>query len=171
MSGEMCKSHTLLLCLIPSSLTFLLSSLYLLQRLFPEKLSRCQWLPAVSEAVVKRPCVRLPLATITTAVIIILAVFNLVRLHSYVECLKRVIIYCAISSWLHFIAVIPNARSLDHIACLSVKFFFIPLQCFIHTDVTGVAAPCHTNYSIKQELEGDLFYLPVSDEFVNHRQY
>ncbi|XP_045887859.1 adenylate cyclase type 7 isoform X1 [Micropterus dolomieu] len=48
-----------------------------LQRLFPEKLSQCQWLPAVSEAVVKRPCVRLPLATITTAVIIILAVFNL----------------------------------------------------------------------------------------------
>ncbi|XP_029282918.1 adenylate cyclase type 7 isoform X1 [Cottoperca gobio] len=47
------------------------------QRLFPEKLSQCQWLPAVSEAVVKRPCVRLPLATITTAVIIILAVFNL----------------------------------------------------------------------------------------------
>ncbi|XP_034437692.1 adenylate cyclase type 7 isoform X4 [Hippoglossus hippoglossus] len=48
-----------------------------LQRVFPEKLSRCQWLPAVSEAVVKRPCVRLPLATITTTVIIILAVFNL----------------------------------------------------------------------------------------------
>ncbi|XP_071385347.1 adenylate cyclase type 7 [Centroberyx affinis] len=48
-----------------------------LQRLFPEKLSSCQWLPAVSEAVVKQPCVRLPLATITTAVIVILAVFNL----------------------------------------------------------------------------------------------
>ncbi|XP_035538033.1 adenylate cyclase type 7 isoform X2 [Morone saxatilis] len=48
-----------------------------LQRLFPEKLSRCQWLPAVSEAVVKRPCVRLPLATITTTVIIVMAVFNL----------------------------------------------------------------------------------------------
>ncbi|KAL7406168.1 hypothetical protein ABVT39_014493 [Epinephelus coioides] len=47
------------------------------QRLFPEKLSRCQWLPAVSEAVVKRPCVRLPLATITAAAIVILAVFNL----------------------------------------------------------------------------------------------
>uniref|UniRef100_A0A8C7UYS3 Adenylate cyclase type 7 n=1 Tax=Oncorhynchus mykiss TaxID=8022 RepID=A0A8C7UYS3_ONCMY len=41
------------------------------------QLSSCQWLPAVSEAVVKRPCVRLPLVTITTAVIIILAVFNL----------------------------------------------------------------------------------------------
>ncbi|KAM9366397.1 adenylate cyclase type 7 [Symphorus nematophorus] len=48
-----------------------------LQRLFPEKLSRCQWLPAVSEAVVKRPCVRLPLATITATVIVVLAVFNL----------------------------------------------------------------------------------------------
>ncbi|XP_010755613.2 adenylate cyclase type 7 isoform X2 [Larimichthys crocea] len=48
-----------------------------LQRLFPEKLSSCQWLPVVSEAVVKRPCVRLALATITTAVIVVLAVFNL----------------------------------------------------------------------------------------------
>ncbi|XP_063737471.1 adenylate cyclase type 7 isoform X2 [Eleginops maclovinus] len=47
------------------------------QRLFPEKLAQCQWLPALSEAVVKRPCVRLPLATITTAVIVILAIFNL----------------------------------------------------------------------------------------------
>ncbi|KAK7913500.1 hypothetical protein WMY93_013711 [Mugilogobius chulae] len=48
-----------------------------LQHLFPEKLAHCQWLPAVSEAVVKQPCVRLPLATTTTAVIIIMAVFNL----------------------------------------------------------------------------------------------
>ncbi|XP_028330950.1 adenylate cyclase type 7 isoform X2 [Gouania willdenowi] len=48
-----------------------------LQHFVPEKLSRCQWLPNVSEAVVKRPCVRLPLAIITAAAIIILAVFNL----------------------------------------------------------------------------------------------
>ncbi|CAJ1049128.1 adenylate cyclase type 7 isoform X2 [Xyrichtys novacula] len=58
-----------------------------LQRLFPEKLSRCQWLPAVSEAAVKRPCVRLPLATITTTVIIVLAVFNLCFVQTHVtEC-------------------------------------------------------------------------------------
>ncbi|KAM9861020.1 adenylate cyclase type 7 [Aulostomus maculatus] len=58
-----------------------------LQRLFPEKLSRCQWLPAVSEAVVKKPCVRLPLATITTVVIIILAVFNLCFIQtSFTKC-------------------------------------------------------------------------------------
>uniref|UniRef100_A0AAX7SG94 Adenylate cyclase type 7 n=1 Tax=Astatotilapia calliptera TaxID=8154 RepID=A0AAX7SG94_ASTCA len=68
---------------------FLLTSL---QRLFPEKLSGCQWLPAVSEAVVKRPFVRLPLATITTAVIIIMAVFNLVRLCSHYS------VYCCILS-------------------------------------------------------------------------
>ncbi|XP_054587907.1 adenylate cyclase type 7 isoform X2 [Nothobranchius furzeri] len=48
-----------------------------LQRVFPDKLSRCWWLPAVSEAVVKQPCVRLPLAAVTTAVIIIMALFNL----------------------------------------------------------------------------------------------
>ncbi|XP_078801446.1 adenylate cyclase type 7 isoform X3 [Oryzias latipes] len=52
-----------------------------IQRFFPEKLSQCQWLPAVSEAVVKRPCVRLPLAIVTTAVIIILAVFNMCFVH------------------------------------------------------------------------------------------
>lgn len=56
-----------------------------LQRLLPEKLSRCQWLPAVSEAVVKRPCVRLPLATVTTAAIVILSVFNLVSPRPRVE--------------------------------------------------------------------------------------
>ncbi|XP_029001009.1 adenylate cyclase type 7 isoform X2 [Betta splendens] len=55
-----------------------------LQRLFPASLSRCQWLPAVSEAVVKRPCVRLPLATVTTAVVIVLAVFNLCFVHTTV---------------------------------------------------------------------------------------
>ncbi|KAG7267195.1 hypothetical protein CRUP_006327 [Coryphaenoides rupestris] len=48
-----------------------------IQRLLPDKLSSCQWLPAVSEAVVKRPSVRLPLAVIATAVIVIMAVFNL----------------------------------------------------------------------------------------------
>ncbi|TST35100.1 Adenylate cyclase type 2 [Bagarius yarrelli] len=47
------------------------------QKLFPEKLESCQWLPAVSEAVVKRPFVRLPLATVATTVILILALFNL----------------------------------------------------------------------------------------------
>ncbi|XP_071014263.1 adenylate cyclase type 2-like isoform X1 [Oncorhynchus clarkii lewisi] len=57
-----------------------------LQRLFPEKLSSCQWLPDVSEAVVKRPCVRLPLVTITTAVIIILAVFNLCFIQTKSPC-------------------------------------------------------------------------------------
>ncbi|XP_008403771.1 adenylate cyclase type 7 isoform X2 [Poecilia reticulata] len=56
-----------------------------LQRLFPHKLSGCRWLPAVSEAVVKRPCLRLPLATITTAVIIIAALFNLKGLPPDIE--------------------------------------------------------------------------------------
>ncbi|XP_062405857.1 adenylate cyclase type 7 isoform X2 [Sardina pilchardus] len=53
-----------------------------IQRLFPDKLASCQCLPAISEAVVKRPFVRLPLATIITAVIIIMAVFNLCFLES-----------------------------------------------------------------------------------------
>lgn len=48
-----------------------------LQPLFPGKLTACHWLSVVSEAVVKKPCVRLPLATVTTALIVILAVFNL----------------------------------------------------------------------------------------------
>ncbi|XP_071345571.1 adenylate cyclase type 7 isoform X3 [Trachinotus anak] len=69
------KSFGVLVCVL--LLTLAICYAGHLQRLFPDKLSRCQWLPAVSEAVVKRPCVRLPLATITTAVIIILAVFNL----------------------------------------------------------------------------------------------
>uniref|UniRef100_A0A669F4N8 Adenylate cyclase type 7 n=1 Tax=Oreochromis niloticus TaxID=8128 RepID=A0A669F4N8_ORENI len=77
--------------LFDSILSFF-SPLTSLQRLFPEKLSGCRWLPAVSEAVVKQPFVRLPLATITTAVIIIMAVFNLVRLCSHYS------VYCCILS-------------------------------------------------------------------------
>ncbi|XP_036439962.1 adenylate cyclase type 7 isoform X2 [Colossoma macropomum] len=49
-----------------------------IQKMFPEKLESCQWLTAMSEAVVKRPFVRLPLATIATTVIVIIALFNLV---------------------------------------------------------------------------------------------
>ncbi|XP_037104471.1 adenylate cyclase type 7 isoform X2 [Syngnathus acus] len=48
-----------------------------IKRMFPEKLSGCQWLASVSEAVVKKPCVRLPLAAVTTVVIVLLAIFNL----------------------------------------------------------------------------------------------
>ncbi|XP_076855839.1 LOW QUALITY PROTEIN: adenylate cyclase type 7 [Brachyhypopomus gauderio] len=48
-----------------------------IQKLFPEKLASCQWLPAVSEAVAKRPFVRLPLTAIATVVILIIALFNL----------------------------------------------------------------------------------------------
>ncbi|XP_062845508.1 adenylate cyclase type 7 [Trichomycterus rosablanca] len=48
-----------------------------IQKLFQEKLQSCQWLSAVSEAVVKKPFVRLPLTTITTTVIVIIALFNL----------------------------------------------------------------------------------------------
>ncbi|TRY90877.1 hypothetical protein DNTS_021953 [Danionella cerebrum] len=48
-----------------------------IQRLFPEKLKSCTWLPVLSEAVVKRPFLRLPLATVATAVIVIIAMFDL----------------------------------------------------------------------------------------------
>ncbi|XP_059388084.1 adenylate cyclase type 7 isoform X4 [Carassius carassius] len=47
-----------------------------IQRMFPEKLKSCTWLSALSEAVVKRPFMRLPLATVATAVIVIIAMFN-----------------------------------------------------------------------------------------------
>uniref|UniRef100_A0A7N6A5M0 Adenylate cyclase type 7 n=1 Tax=Anabas testudineus TaxID=64144 RepID=A0A7N6A5M0_ANATE len=112
-------------CFIPSFLTFLFACLYLLQLLFPERLSRCQWLPAVSEAVVKRPCVRLPLATVTTAAIIILAVFNLVSLHSHDECKKKGTLYTVLflagyTSW-------PPYQSLDHFNWLYIIFsLFLP---------------------------------------------
>uniref|UniRef100_A0A669EU18 Adenylate cyclase type 7 n=1 Tax=Oreochromis niloticus TaxID=8128 RepID=A0A669EU18_ORENI len=86
--------------LFDSILSFF-SPLTSLQRLFPEKLSGCRWLPAVSEAVVKQPFVRLPLATITTAVIIIMAVFNLVRLCSHVE-----VAYTSHFSWSPFFCLL-----------------------------------------------------------------
>ncbi|XP_059368644.1 adenylate cyclase type 2-like isoform X2 [Carassius carassius] len=47
-----------------------------IQRMFPEKLKSCTWLSALSETVVKKPFLRLPLATVATAVIVIIAMFN-----------------------------------------------------------------------------------------------
>lgn len=76
-----------------------LSLMSSVQHLFPEKLSRCQWLPIMSEAVVKCPCVRLPLATITTAVIIVLAVFNLVRF--YTRCQEKRHTHTRTHSYIH----------------------------------------------------------------------
>ncbi|XP_023646090.1 adenylate cyclase type 2-like isoform X1 [Paramormyrops kingsleyae] len=57
-----------------------------LQRLFPEKLASCHWLPTVSEAVCKKPWVRLPLAILSTAVILIIAVFNLCFMSHLTPC-------------------------------------------------------------------------------------
>ncbi|KAG7468341.1 hypothetical protein MATL_G00141880 [Megalops atlanticus] len=57
-----------------------------LQRWLPERLAPCQWLSAVSEAVEKKPCVRLPLAIMSTAIILILAVFNLYFVDNPIQC-------------------------------------------------------------------------------------
>uniref|UniRef100_A0A8C6SYU2 adenylate cyclase n=1 Tax=Neogobius melanostomus TaxID=47308 RepID=A0A8C6SYU2_9GOBI len=77
---------------------FIVFFLCLVQHLFPEKLTHFQWLSVVSEAVVKRPCVRLPLATTTTVVIGIMAVFNLVSLS--VEGCVKVIMCFSICSYI-----------------------------------------------------------------------
>ncbi|XP_072318109.1 adenylate cyclase type 7 isoform X2 [Eucyclogobius newberryi] len=88
-----------------------------IQHLFPEKLTHCQWLPAVSEAVVKQPCVRLPLATTTTAVIIIMAVFNLCFAHTCVtDC----------SSDIHDMAHINESQRQD----LEEDLYYLPYSVF-----------------------------------------
>lgn len=153
------------------------------QRLFPEKLSRCQWLPALSEAVVKRPCVRLPLATVTTTVISILAVFNLVSANSIeieIQTVHVCVFMCpyytphsAISGRVTPHGCHTKLQSTLSSGCLSVKcfcfFFFIPPQCFVETHVTECSSN-NTNNSSEQGLEGDLSYLPVSAGFVTHRK-
>lgn len=48
-----------------------------IQRMFPEKLKSCTWLLALSKAVVKRPFVRILLATVATTVIVVIAMFEL----------------------------------------------------------------------------------------------
>ncbi|XP_035273805.1 adenylate cyclase type 2-like isoform X1 [Anguilla anguilla] len=57
-----------------------------LQGYLPEKLAWCQWLPGVSEAVEKRPFLRLSLTILSTATILILAVFNLYFVHNLASC-------------------------------------------------------------------------------------
>jgi len=143
------KSHAPCTWFDPSFLSFCFTSFFPMQRLFPEKLSRCQWLPAVSEAVVKRPCLRLPLATITTTVIIIMAVFNLVRLCSQFECKDKAIMYSTISSSATLHRCHARLQSMLSSGCLSVKLFFTTSQCFVQTH--------------EKEDVANLFYLPVSN--------
>ncbi|XP_017548721.1 adenylate cyclase type 7 isoform X2 [Pygocentrus nattereri] len=69
-------TFTALACVLLLTLTICFAGH--VQKMFPEKLESCHWLTAMSEAVVKRPFVRLPLATIATMVIVIIALFNLV---------------------------------------------------------------------------------------------
>ncbi|KAL4642212.1 adenylate cyclase type 2-like isoform X1 [Arapaima gigas] len=57
-----------------------------LQRLFPEKLASCQWLPILSEVVGKKAWVRLPLAILSTTIILIVAVFNLCFVSPWSPC-------------------------------------------------------------------------------------
>ncbi|XP_018605232.1 adenylate cyclase type 2-like isoform X2 [Scleropages formosus] len=57
-----------------------------LQRLFPDKLASCQWLSTMSEAVGKKPWVRLPLAIFSTTIIIIVAVFSLCFVSPWSPC-------------------------------------------------------------------------------------
>uniref|UniRef100_A0A8C7GK07 Adenylate cyclase type 7 n=1 Tax=Oncorhynchus kisutch TaxID=8019 RepID=A0A8C7GK07_ONCKI len=102
--------------------TFIFFCIFVVQmfRLFPEKLSSCQWLPAVSEAVVKRPCVRLPLVTITTAVIIILAVFNLYSVFSCILALIACGVFLGVSFELKVVFLIL-ASTAYYIIILSAK--------------------------------------------------
>lgn len=82
---DILASVTLSFCSGQTHLSFLTAvspsfSFSIFQRMFPEKLKSCTWLSALSEAVVKRPFLRLPLATMATAVIVIIAMFNFVML-------------------------------------------------------------------------------------------
>uniref|UniRef100_A0A8D0D7B5 Adenylate cyclase type 7 n=1 Tax=Sander lucioperca TaxID=283035 RepID=A0A8D0D7B5_SANLU len=70
---------------------------------------------------------------------------------------QRVIIDSAISSC-------ATLRSTLSSGCLSVKSFFIPLQCFVQTTVPE----CLTDNTQTNDYHGWGFYLPVSDGFVNH---
>ncbi|XP_018594455.1 adenylate cyclase type 2-like isoform X2 [Scleropages formosus] len=56
-----------------------------LQHCFPEKLA-LQWLPSLSEAVGKKPWLRLPLTIISTAIILIMAVFRLCFIDNPLPC-------------------------------------------------------------------------------------
>uniref|UniRef100_A0A8D0CEG0 Adenylate cyclase type 7 n=1 Tax=Scleropages formosus TaxID=113540 RepID=A0A8D0CEG0_SCLFO len=65
------------------------------QHCFPEKLA-LQWLPSLSEAVGKKPWLRLPLTIISTAIILIMAVFRLVIVVTYTKnCNFVTFIFCS----------------------------------------------------------------------------
>uniref|UniRef100_A0A672PSA4 adenylate cyclase n=1 Tax=Sinocyclocheilus grahami TaxID=75366 RepID=A0A672PSA4_SINGR len=78
-----CATFIFLCIFIIQMLLFFFFSIF--QRMFPEKLKSCTWLSALSEAVVKRPFLRLPLATVATAVIVIIAMFNFVMVFLIIQ--------------------------------------------------------------------------------------
>lgn len=120
----------------------------------------------------KRPCVRLPLATITTAVITVLAVFNLVRLRFGVKCREKVIAHAAIFTRAMCQSCHAKLQSTVSSGRLSIRSFLFPLQCFIQTRLTECSSDNAdlTNSSQELELYEGLFYLPVSDAIIKQRQ-
>ncbi|XP_072527165.1 adenylate cyclase type 7 isoform X2 [Salminus brasiliensis] len=115
-----------------------------IQKMFPEKLQSCQWLTAVSEAVVKRPFVRLPLTTIATTVIVIIALFNLVN---YMFCSGQ--------------ESGPESPVVAWSSFSQSKLFFFPSvsQCF---NLPNNVDPLHCINANESGTGEDLCYLPYS---------
>uniref|UniRef100_A0A668ADH3 Adenylate cyclase type 7 n=1 Tax=Myripristis murdjan TaxID=586833 RepID=A0A668ADH3_9TELE len=127
-------------------------------------LSSCQWLPAVSEAVVKRPCVRLPLATITAAVTVILAVFNLVKTvvaTATILCQSRPkqTVRCFCKCYvIHSLIVIPSLSQYSVYSCiLSLIACGVFLRVSFELKVLFLAVASTTYYIIILSTKRELF--------------
>ncbi|KPP79096.1 adenylate cyclase type 2-like, partial [Scleropages formosus] len=86
---------------------------------FPEKLA-LQWLPSLSEAVGKKPWLRLPLTIISTAIILIMAVFRLYSVYCCILALIASGVFLGISFELK-LALIILASASGYVIILSSK--------------------------------------------------
>uniref|UniRef100_A0A9J8ATT0 Adenylate cyclase type 7 n=1 Tax=Cyprinus carpio carpio TaxID=630221 RepID=A0A9J8ATT0_CYPCA len=115
-------------------------SLFIFQRMFPEKLKSCTWLSALSEAVVKRPFLRLPLATVTTAVIVIIAMFNFYSVYNCILALIACGVFLRVSLELKvaFLFIVSTVSYI--IIFYSQESLFSSYSCLVETISTRFKA-------------------------------
>uniref|UniRef100_A0A8C2F1Z8 adenylate cyclase n=1 Tax=Cyprinus carpio TaxID=7962 RepID=A0A8C2F1Z8_CYPCA len=113
------------LCIFIIQMLLFCFSFSIFQRMFPDKLKSCTWLSALSEAVVKRPFLRLPLATVATAVIVIIAMFNFYSVYNCILALIACGVFLRVSLELKMAFLFIVSAISYIIICYSQENLFI----------------------------------------------
>uniref|UniRef100_A0A9J7XT23 Adenylate cyclase type 7 n=1 Tax=Cyprinus carpio carpio TaxID=630221 RepID=A0A9J7XT23_CYPCA len=137
------------LCIFIIQMLLFCFSFSIFQRMFPDKLKSCTWLSALSEAVVKRPFLRLPLATVATAVIVIIAMFNFYSVYNCILALIACGVFLRVSLELKMAFLFIVSAISYIIICYSQENLFISYSYLLYpnnswyTLINTHAVDCH----------------------------